>query len=115
MSADHIIGTGIIKSRVPDVWSVISKASKSKANLLIEACDKIHFGDLFLEVRATPSHTLGCMTYVIGERPNQPQLRMAFTGDALLIYRCGRTTFQVGVHKNSTSPCIPRQGSQCRK
>ncbi|PON32545.1 hypothetical protein PanWU01x14_360370 [Parasponia andersonii] len=40
---------------------------------------------------------------------------MAFTGDDLLIHRCGRTAFQVGVRKNRTSPCIHRQGSQCRK
>jgi sulfur dioxygenase len=29
---------------------VISKASNSKADVLIDAGDKIHFGDLFLEV-----------------------------------------------------------------
>ena len=32
------------------VKSVISKASGSKADLLIEPGDKIHFGSLFLEV-----------------------------------------------------------------
>lgn len=29
---------------------MISKASNSKADVLIDAGDKIHFGDLFLEV-----------------------------------------------------------------
>lgn len=48
-----------------------------------------------LQVRGTPGHTLGCVTYVTGDGPNQPQLRMAFTGDALLIRGCGRTDFQV--------------------
>ncbi|KAF4373257.1 hypothetical protein G4B88_007270 [Cannabis sativa] len=94
--ADHVTGTGTIKSKVPGVQSVISKASKSKADLLIEAGDKIYFGDLFLEVRPTPGHTLGCVTYVTGDGPNQPQPRMAFTGDALLIRGCGRTDFQGG-------------------
>ncbi|KAI5334682.1 hypothetical protein L3X38_024815 [Prunus dulcis] len=37
------------------------------------------------KVQATPGHTLGCVTYVTGDGPNQPQPRMAFTGDALLI------------------------------
>ncbi|KAF2290679.1 hypothetical protein GH714_014974 [Hevea brasiliensis] len=94
--ADHITGTGLVKTRVPGVKSIISKASKSKADVLIEAGDKIHFGDLFLEVRATPGHTLGCVTYVTGDAPDQPQPRMAFTGDALLIRGCGRTDFQGG-------------------
>ena len=48
-----------------------------------------------LQVRGTPGHTLGCVTYVTGDGPNQPQPRMAFTGDALLIRGCGRTDFQV--------------------
>ncbi|KAK3011386.1 hypothetical protein RJ639_012456 [Escallonia herrerae] len=94
--ADHVTGTGLIKSKLPGVKSVISKASNAKADLLIEPGDKIQFGDLFLEVRATPGHTLGCITYVTGDGPNQPQPRMAFTGDALLIRGCGRTDFQGG-------------------
>ncbi|TQD80676.1 hypothetical protein C1H46_033775 [Malus baccata] len=94
--ADHVTGTGLMKTKLPGVKSVISKASKSKADLLIESGDKIYFGDLFLEVRATPGHTLGCVTYVTGDGPDQPQPRMAFTGDAVLIRGCGRTDFQGG-------------------
>lgn len=94
--ADHVTGTGLLKSKVPGVKSIISKSSNSKADLLVEAGDKIYFGDLYLEVRATPGHTLGCVTYVTGDGPDQPQPRMAFTGDALLIRGCGRTDFQGG-------------------
>ncbi|PSR95259.1 Persulfide dioxygenase [Actinidia chinensis var. chinensis] len=94
--ADHVTGTGLIKTKVPGVKSIISKASDAKADLFVESGDKIHFGDLFLEVRATPGHTLGCVTYVTGDGPDQPQPRMAFTGDALLIRGCGRTDFQGG-------------------
>ncbi|TYJ48180.1 hypothetical protein E1A91_A01G042600v1 [Gossypium mustelinum] len=93
--ADHVTGTGLIKGKVPGVKSVISKASGSKADVFVEAGDKISFGDLFLEVRATPGHTMGCVTYVTGDGPDQPQPRMAFTGDALLIRGCGRTDFQI--------------------
>ncbi|KAG4161058.1 hypothetical protein ERO13_D01G034901v2 [Gossypium hirsutum] len=93
--ADHVTGTGLIKGKVPGVKSVISKASGSKADVFVEPGDKISFGDLFLEVRATPGHTMGCVTYVTGDGPDQPQPRMAFTGDALLIRGCGRTDFQI--------------------
>lgn len=51
-------------------------------------------GTLF-QVRPTPGHTVGCVTYVTGDGPDQPQPRMAFTGDVLLIRGCGRTDFQV--------------------
>ncbi|KAJ4975307.1 hypothetical protein NE237_000413 [Protea cynaroides] len=94
--ADHVTGTGLIKGKVPGVKSIISKASNSKADLPVEHGDKIYFGNLFLEVRATPGHTVGCLTYVTGDGPNQPQPRMAFTGDALLVRGCGRTDFQGG-------------------
>ncbi|KAM7495354.1 hypothetical protein LguiB_029963 [Lonicera macranthoides] len=94
--ADHVTGSGLMKNKVPGLKSIISKASNAKADLLVEAGDKIRFGDLFLEVRATPGHTLGCVTYITGDRPNHPQPRMAFTGDALLIRGCGRTDFQGG-------------------
>lgn len=94
--ADHVTGTGLIKSKVLGVKSVISKASGSKADVLVEPGDKVCFGDLFLEVHATPGHTLGCVTYVTGDGPDQPKPRMAFTGDALLVRGCGRTDFQGG-------------------
>lgn len=94
--ADHITGTGLIKTKVPGVKSIISKASNAKADLFVEPGDKIYFGGIFLEVCATPGHTLGCVTYVTGDGVNQPQPRMAFTGDALLIRGCGRTDFQGG-------------------
>ncbi|RYQ96237.1 hypothetical protein Ahy_B08g091916 isoform C [Arachis hypogaea] len=53
-------------------------------------------GTGLIKVRATPGHTLGCVTYVTGDASDQPQPRMAFTGDALLIRGCGRTDFQGG-------------------
>lgn len=94
--ADHVTGTGLLKNKVDGVKSIISKSSNSKADLFVDHGDKIQIGNLFLEVRATPGHTLGCVTYVTGDGPDQPQPRMAFTGDALLIRGCGRTDFQGG-------------------
>ncbi|KAI3949462.1 hypothetical protein MKX01_000110 [Papaver californicum] len=94
--ADHVTGTGLLKNKVEGVKSIISKSSNSKADLFVDHGDKIQIGNLFLEVRATPGHTLGCVTYVTGDGPDQPQPRMAFTGDALLIRGCGRTDFQGG-------------------
>lgn len=94
--ADHVTGTGLLKKKLPGVKSVISKASGSKADVLVENGDKIYIGDFFLEVRATPGHTLGCVTYVTGEGLEHIQQRMAFTGDAVLIRGCGRTDFQGG-------------------
>lgn len=94
--ADHITGTGLLKKKMPGVKSAISRASDAKADVKLDAGEKVYFGNLYLEVRPTPGHTKGCVTYVTGEGADQPSPRMAFTGDALLIRGCGRTDFQGG-------------------
>lgn len=40
----------LLQSKVPGAKSVISKASGSKADILTEPGEKIHFGNIFLEV-----------------------------------------------------------------
>jgi rhodanese-related sulfurtransferase len=52
--------------------------------------DTVAFGDSALEVRATPGHTAGCLSFVGADRS------MVFTGDALLVRSAGRTDFQQG-------------------
>jgi rhodanese-related sulfurtransferase len=59
-------------------------------DVALEHGDSVRFGSRSLDVRATPGHTSGCVTYVLDDRS------MAFTGDALLIRGAGRTDFQQG-------------------
>lgn len=40
----------LMQTKAPAVKSIISKASNSKADILVQSGDKIYFGDLFLEV-----------------------------------------------------------------
>eukprot|EP00287_Rhodomonas_sp_CCMP768_P004850 CAMPEP_0196731306 /NCGR_PEP_ID=MMETSP1091-20130531/11103_1 /TAXON_ID=302021 /ORGANISM="Rhodomonas sp., Strain CCMP768" /LENGTH=233 /DNA_ID=CAMNT_0042074435 /DNA_START=36 /DNA_END=737 /DNA_ORIENTATION=+ len=88
--ADHVTGTGRLKSLVPSCKSMISKASGAKADEFFGHGDVISFGQHQLEVRSTPGHTDGCVTFVLNKG------RMCFTGDAVLIRGCGRTDFQQG-------------------
>jgi len=52
--------------------------------------DIVRFGDESIEVRATPGHTAGCLSFVTADE------QMVFTGDALLVRGSGRTDFQGG-------------------
>jgi len=88
--ADHVTGSGHIKRRMPGVKSVIGEKSGAKADCYVKHFDKVTFGNVELEVRSTPGHTNGCVTYISHSG------RMAFTGDTLLIRGCGRTDFQEG-------------------
>jgi sulfur dioxygenase len=60
------------------------------ADRLVKQADRLAFGAHELEVRETPGHTRGCLTYVCHEAS------LAFTGDALLVRGSGRTDFQGG-------------------
>nr|XP_054927160.1 uncharacterized protein LOC126531457 isoform X1 [Dermacentor andersoni]XP_054927161.1 uncharacterized protein LOC126531457 isoform X1 [Dermacentor andersoni] len=88
--ADHITGSGKLKDILDNCRSIISAASKAKADDYLNPGDMFGVGCVKLEARATPGHTNGCMTYVWHDQ------RKAFTGDALLIRGCGRTDFQEG-------------------
>ena len=79
-----------MKQKIDGLQSVISKASGAKADLTVEPGDRIVFGARSLEVRATPGHTVGCVSYVADD------ISFVLTGDALLIQGCGRTDFQGG-------------------
>ncbi|GAB6032878.1 hypothetical protein CHUAL_012076 [Chamberlinius hualienensis] len=88
--ADHVTGSGLLKKRLPECQSLISSVTNAKADVYVDHGDKINVGDIEIEVRSTPGHTNGCLTYVCHREA------MAFTGDALLVRGCGRTDFQQG-------------------
>lgn len=90
MHADHITGTGKLKTILPDTKSVIGKDSGAQADIHLKDGDVVTFGGHKLLATATPGHTNGCFTYVCHEQG------LAFTGDTLLIRGCGRTDFQEG-------------------
>jgi rhodanese-related sulfurtransferase len=79
-----------LKKRIPGLRSAIAAASGANADVKFAHGDVLAFGAFKLEVRATPGHTAGCLTYVTHDRAR------AFTGDALFVRGCGRTDFQGG-------------------
>lgn len=88
--ADHVTASGELRRRT-GAKSVVSRHGGAPcADILVDDGDAIRFGKHALEVRSTPGHTDGCVTYVTDDR------KMAFTGDALLIRGTGRTDFQQG-------------------
>ena len=90
--ADHVTGAAALRERL-GCRVVISRAAGAKnADRYVAEGDRVVFGSHALEVRATPGHTDGCVTYVARDGGRT----YAFTGDALFIRGCGRTDFQAG-------------------
>lgn len=88
--ADHVTASGALRDRLGVRTVGSERAGTACPDELVKDGDIVRFGRHGLEVRETPGHTSGCLTYVTLDRA------MAFTGDALLIRGCGRTDFQGG-------------------
>lgn len=88
--ADHVTGAWLFKASIGSRIMVSTASGAENADRLLGHGDRVAFGARHVEVRATPGHTSGCLTYVLDDRS------MAFTGDSLLIRGCGRTDFQQG-------------------
>jgi sulfur dioxygenase len=88
--ADHVTAAHLLRRRLGSRIAVAASGGAAGADRLLGDGDMIAFGARRLEMRATPGHTAGCVTYVLDDRS------MAFTGDCLLIRGSGRTDFQGG-------------------
>lgn len=88
--ADHVTGAWLLQQHLGSRIHVAAAGGAQGADRLLADGDSVAFGRRQLQVRATPGHTDGCLTYVLDDES------MAFTGDALLIRGCGRTDFQQG-------------------
>jgi len=88
--ADHVTGAWRMRERCGSVIALAAVVGAEGVTRPLRHGERIAFGKRYLEVRATPGHTSGCLTYVLDDKS------MAFTGDSLLIRGCGRTDFQGG-------------------
>jgi len=90
--ADHVTGAWLMQQATGCRIGISNRygAVIEGADLRFDHGDRVTFGGRFLDVRATPGHTDGCVTYVTDDRC------MAFTGDCLLIRGAGRCDFQQG-------------------
>lgn len=88
--ADHVTSAWLLRQRLGSRIALSAASGAANADRLLRHGDRVAFGSRQVEVRATPGHTSGCLTYVLDNQ------QLAFTGDALLIRGCGRTDFQQG-------------------
>ena len=88
--ADHVTGAWLMKQALGSEIALSAEAGARGASRTLAHGDTLDLGGLGLEVRATPGHTDGCVSYVLDDHT------LAFTGDALLIRGAGRTDFQQG-------------------
>jgi glyoxylase-like metal-dependent hydrolase (beta-lactamase superfamily II) len=71
--ADHITGSGKLKSLVPGLQSVVSKASGAVADILVNDGDKVEFGAslvvLFVAVQLCACLNSGKFPYALAMAP----------------------------------------------
>lgn len=90
LHADHVTGAWLMQRATGSRIAMAAAAGAQGVDEPLSPGDELRFGAHRLEVRATPGHTNGCLSYVLHEQER------VFTGDALLIRGAGRTDFQHG-------------------
>jgi sulfur dioxygenase len=88
--ADHVTGSWLMHEATGCAIGLAAAARAENVTLPLHHGDRVAFGSRSLEVRSTPGHTDGCISFVLDDQS------MAFTGDALLVRGCGRCDFQQG-------------------
>ena len=88
--ADHVTGSWLMHEATGCAIGLAAAARAENVTRPLQHGDRVSFGGRSLEVRSTPGHTNGCLTFVLDDQS------MAFTGDALLVRGCGRCDFQQG-------------------
>jgi glyoxylase-like metal-dependent hydrolase (beta-lactamase superfamily II)/rhodanese-related sulfurtransferase len=88
--ADHVTGAWLMRMALGTKIGLSREYEARNVDRALVHGDTIRFGVQSLEVRATPGHTGGCVSFVTADR------KMVFTGDALLVRGAGRTDFQQG-------------------
>ena len=88
--ADHVTGAWLLRQQTGCGIALSADSGAVGADRYLVPDDVIAFGGRNVQVRKTPGHTNGCLTYVLDDRS------MAFTGDCLMVRGSGRTDFQQG-------------------
>jgi glyoxylase-like metal-dependent hydrolase (beta-lactamase superfamily II)/rhodanese-related sulfurtransferase len=88
--ADHVTGAWLMKRALGSEIALAGAYGAENVDRPLAHGDIVAFGAERLEVRATPGHTSGCLSFVTADRS------AVFTGDALLVRGAGRTDFQAG-------------------
>jgi sulfur dioxygenase len=88
--ADHVTGSWLMREATGCAIGLAAAARAENVTTPLKHGDSVRFGGRHLQVRSTPGHTDGCLTFVLDDAS------LAFTGDALLVRGCGRCDFQQG-------------------
>jgi glyoxylase-like metal-dependent hydrolase (beta-lactamase superfamily II)/rhodanese-related sulfurtransferase len=88
--ADHVTGAWLMRNALGCRIGLAAVYGAKNVDLALAHGEEVRFGEELLEVRATPGHTDGCLSFVTADQ------RRVFTGDALLVRGSGRTDFQQG-------------------
>jgi glyoxylase-like metal-dependent hydrolase (beta-lactamase superfamily II)/rhodanese-related sulfurtransferase len=88
--ADHVTGAWRMKDALGSKIALAAAVGAENVDRALAHGDVVRFGGEALEIRATPGHTNGCLSFVATDHER------VFTGDALLVRGAGRTDFQQG-------------------
>jgi glyoxylase-like metal-dependent hydrolase (beta-lactamase superfamily II)/rhodanese-related sulfurtransferase len=94
--ADHITSAGLLAEHAGAKTAAPAGCGITTAAMQLQDGDTLTFGGQHIEVRHTPGHTEGSMSFMWRPAAGSHAPAHVFTGDTLLINGCGRADFQSG-------------------
>lgn len=91
--ADHVTSAGELRERTGAKTGRAAAYGRGCADLALRSGDRLSLGSTSVEVRETPGHTVGCVSFVVRDRD---RIEGVMSGDALFVRGTGRTDFQGG-------------------
>ena len=91
--ADHVTSAGELRERTGAKTGRAAAYGGGCADLALRSGDRLSLGSTSVEVRETPGHTVGCVSFVVRDRD---RIEGVMSGDALFVRGTGRTDFQGG-------------------
>lgn len=91
--ADHVTSAGELRDRTGAKTGRAAAYGPGCADLALRGGDRLSLGSTSIEVRETPGHTVGCVSFVVRD---EDRIEAVMSGDALFVRGTGRTDFQGG-------------------
>jgi glyoxylase-like metal-dependent hydrolase (beta-lactamase superfamily II)/rhodanese-related sulfurtransferase len=94
--ADHVSGRGRIAAATGAEVVLPSGAGATDSHLAVTGGDVVEFGDVRIDVVATPGHRPEHVAYAIADTSRSADPQLILTGDSLLVGDVGRPDLAVG-------------------
>ena len=116
--ADHVTGSWLMYAATGCAIGLAATIGAENVSLPLRHGDRVSFGERCLEVRSTPGHSDGCLTFVLDDQSlafsGEPQCHVGGGGESIQ-RPPGRSRHRTGFHSCPTQAGSPWPPGNCSR